>query len=111
MLPGEANPHVLRAFRVADDGSMLLAADVFALDAAPDDPAARWHAGLVRLLPDGTPDPTFAEGGVFEGVGRSPGIETLADVHQDPAGVVTAFGTTDVGGGDLDWVVYRFAPR
>lgn len=103
--------HALAAFAVADDGSMVLGGDVFALDAPDGDPAADGHIGLARLRADGTPDPGFADGGVFDAGPRSAGApEQLAGLHVASDGTVTAAATRTNSDRDSDWVVYRLVP-
>ncbi|MEQ1505102.1 MAG: delta-60 repeat domain-containing protein [Myxococcota bacterium] len=98
--------HALGGFAVNPDGTMVIGGSSYAADGSDDR-----RIGAARFLADGTLDPTFADGGVFDAGALSAGApEELNGVDQASDGVVTLVATRTTSPSDSDWVVYRLAP-
>ena len=107
--PDNSNDVTLRAATILPDGKIVMAGDTYNLDAADSSPAKKRHIGVVRLLPNGLPDPAFANGGVYSGLETANAAdEVLKSVRVTPDGKLVVTATRTLPQSDSDWVLYRF---
>ena len=104
---GDTNVHELVQLSLLPSGAILLGGTVHAQTSDEGAPGSVPHVALVRLLPTGALDTSFADGGVFDAALLSAGAEEqLNGFEQDQNGTVSVAATRTLDGNG-DWVVYR----